>query len=79
MIVKTVVFQVVNYFASLFFIGFFKPIYFYSMYHSADQSGINEEVLSELQIQLGMLFITLLTVQNIKEIVLATFLVKLSR
>jgi len=77
MIVKTVVFQIVNYFASLFFIAFFKPIYFYSLYDSDNQDGINEEVLSELQIQLGMLFITLITVQNVKEILLATFLVKL--
>jgi len=77
MIVKKIVFQVVNSFASLFFIGFFKPIYFSSYYLSTVQSEINHEVLTDLQIQLSILFFTLIVIQNTQEVVMSKLILKL--
>jgi hypothetical protein len=74
MIVKKIVFQVVNSFASLFFIAFFKPFFYSDSYDSEDSSGINSEVLQELRIQLAILFMTLIFLQNTQEILLTPVL-----
>jgi len=76
MIVKKIVFQVVNSFASLFFIAFVKPIYFPSYYQSTLQSEINTEVLDDLQIQLAILFLTLIFIQNAQEVLMSTLILR---
>jgi len=79
MIVKKIVFQVVNSFASLFFIGFYKPVYFPASYKSTVQSEINQKVLADLQIQLAFLFLTLIVIQNTQEVVLSKLILKLCK
>jgi len=70
MIVKRIVFQCVNSFASLYYIGFIKPSFSRELYDTSDRSEINNEVLSKLQIQLSTLFLTLIVIQNTQEVVL---------
>jgi hypothetical protein len=76
MIVKKIVFQLVNSFASLFFIGFVKPIIFSDSYmivegatEEEQQQSVNDEILSELRLTLGTLFLTLIFIQNTQEVV----------
>jgi len=69
LIVKWIVFQVVNSFASLVFIAFFKPLLMRDRYGTEDQEEIDNQVLKELQIQLTSLFLTLIIIQNIAEVV----------
>jgi len=71
MIVKRIVFQIVNSFSSLLFVGFIKPVFWYHHYSSEDQVKINNEVLIELQIQLISLFLSLIIIQNTQEILFA--------
>jgi len=70
MIVKRIVFQVVNSFASLVFIGFLKPLFWRHHYSSDEVKKINNDVLMELQIQLISLFMSLIIIQNTQEILL---------
>jgi len=74
MIVKRIVFQIVNSFSSLIFVGFIKPIFWSHHYSSEDQIKINNEVLIELQIQLMSLFLSLIIIQNTQEILLVPLL-----
>merc|ERR1719233_736906 len=76
MIVKKIVFQVVNSFASLFFIAFVKPIYFPSYYQTTLQSEINTEVSDDLQIQLAILFLSLIFIQNAQEVLMSTLILR---
>jgi len=79
MIVKKIVFQLVNSFASLFFIGFFRPVFLPHTYESTAMSDINKEVLYDLQIQLGTLFVTLIVIQNTQELFMKTVIKRFSR
>jgi len=97
MIVKKIVFQLVNSFASLFFIGFIKPVIFPGSYKLAEddlsgesgeenvtawteadqQNYKNNQILSELQLTLATLFITLIFIQNFQEVVFPVLIKKL--
>lgn len=63
-------FQIVNSFSSLIFVGFIKPVFWRDHYGSDNQVTINNEVLIELQIQLMSLFLSLIIIQNTQEILL---------
>jgi len=76
MIVKRIVFQVVNSFASLVFIGFIKPLLWRHHYSSDGQKKFNNDVLAELQIQLTSLFMSLIIIQNTQEILLISIMNK---
>jgi len=82
MIVKKIVFQLVNSFASLFFIGFIKPALFSSGYdlvgtEEERQSHKNDQILAELRLTLGTLFATLIFIQNAQEVLAPTIIKKL--
>jgi len=83
MIVKKIVFQLVNSFASLFFVGFIKPAVFKTHYdlegdtEEEMDNDLNDQILSELRLTLSTLFATLIFVQNIQEVVVPVLVKKL--
>merc|ERR1711879_669208 len=73
MIVKKMVFLVVNSFISLFFLAFLNPVINSQAFTHPDgkkmtQREINKNVMSDLQLQLASLFVTLIIIQNFLEL-----------